>query len=136
MWHHVLLQLGLLFPSAETHWRCSLTTLTMTMTDLVVRETNRFAVLANTGTTWETSAEEIRTYLGFHILMGINRLPEIRDYWARDPKMHYSPIASNISRNRFEEISRYLHFVDNAALPPRDEPWYHRLQKVLPLMYV
>lgn len=102
--------------------------------DLVVRETNRFAALANTGTTWETGAEEIRAYLGFHILMGINRLPEIRDYWARDPKMHYSPIASKISRKRFEEISRYLHFVDNAALPPRDEPGYHRLQKVLPLI--
>ena len=104
--------------------------------DLVVRETNRFAdqTLADTTTTWETSAAEIKAYLGFQILMGINRLPEIRDYWAMDAKLHYSPIASRISRNRFEEITRYLHFVDNTDLPSRDEPGFHRLQKVLPVV--
>ena len=77
--------------------------------------------------------QEIRAYLGFHILMGINCLPEIRDYWSMDQKLHYSPIASCIARNHFE-ISRYFHFVDNSALPSRDEPGYHRLQKVLPVI--
>ena len=51
---------------------------------LIVRETNRFAaqcfVAANTTTTtWETNLEEIRVYLGFMVMMGVNRLPEIRD---------------------------------------------------------
>ena len=66
--------------------------------------------------------------------MGVNRLPEIRDYWARDEKLHNSFIASRITRNRFEEISRYLHFVDNTSLPTRDEPGYHRLQRVTPII--
>ena len=65
------------------------------------------------------------------IVMGVNRLPEIRDYWSRDEKLHN---ASRISRDRFEEISRYLHFTDNTTLPARDEPAYHRLQKVLPMI--
>ena len=105
------------------------------MISSVYWETNRFAAqtLSNT-TTWETNAAEMKAYLGFHILMGINRLPEIRDYWARDAKLHYSPIASRISRDRFEEISRYLHFVDNTTLPSWDEPGYHRLQKVPPVV--
>ena len=68
---------------------------------------------------WHTNVEELKAYLGFMVLMGINELPEIWDYWSRDPCLHYSPIASRISRNRFEEISRYLHFVDNATLPVR-----------------
>ena len=105
---------------------------------LLVRETNRFAeqslAAANTTTTWETTIEEMKAYLGFSIVMGINRLPEIRDYWANDSKLHNSFIASRITRRRFEEISRYLHFVNNMGLPLRDEPGYHRLQKVLPVV--
>ena len=65
------------------------------------------------------------------VLMGINELPEIRDYWSRDPCLHYSPIASRITRNHFEEISRYLHFVDNDTW---GEEGYHRLQKILPII--
>lgn len=104
--------------------------------DLLVRETNRYAaeVRAATSSPWETNATEIRAYLGFHILMGINCLPEIRDYWSRDQKLHYAPITSRIPRDRFEELSMYFHFVDNSTLPSRDEPQYHRLQKVLPVI--
>lgn len=98
----------------------------------IVTETNTYAqqCLANTSTMWHTTASEIRAYIGFQILMGINQLPEIRDYWAKDEKLHYNPIASRISRNRFEEISRYLHFADNSQLPARGEQGYSRLQKV------
>ena len=66
--------------------------------------------------------------------MGINILPEIRDYWSTDEKLHYSPIASRISRDRFEEITRYLHFANNEALPGRTEEGYNRLQKVDPVV--
>ena len=66
---------------------------------------------------WETDANEIRAYMGFMILMGINKLPEIRDYWSVDPTFRYAPIADRITRDRFEEITRYLHFIDNDSLP-------------------
>ena len=72
----------------------------------------------------------MKAYLGFRILMGIVREPEIRDYWSRNELLHYSPIASRISRNRFEEITRYFHLVDNSTLPQRGQPGFHRLQKV------
>ena len=77
---------------------------------------------------------EIKAYLGFMILMGINRLPEIRDYRARDEKLHNSFIASRITWDRFEELSRYLHFVDKNSLPSRNQPGHHWLQKVLPII--
>jgi len=98
----------------------------------IVQETNRYAAqcLDGTGKEWKTDDGEILAYLGFCILMGIVRLPEIRDYWSRDKRLHYAPVADRISRKRFEEISRYLHFVDNTALPKRGEPGFHRLQKV------
>ena len=83
----------------------------------IVRETNRYAAQCLDGrpTTWTTTDEEVRAYFGFCILMGLVREPEIRDYWSNDDTFHYSPIAGRISRRRLEEISRYLHFVDNSS---------------------
>ena len=66
--------------------------------------------------------------------MGINRLPALRDYWRRDPAYHYGPIADHIPRDRFFEITRYLHFVDNSTLLPRDHPNFDRLWKVRPII--
>ena len=103
---------------------------------LIVRETNRYAEQALSGTSkvWSTDAAEIRAYLGFMLLMGINELPEIRDYWSSHEYLRYAPIADRISRNHFETITRYLHFVDNATLPSRGQDGYSRLQKVEPVI--
>ena len=54
---------------------------------------------------------------------------------ARDKRLlHYAPIADRISRDRFEEITRYLHFVDNDILPARGEEGFSLLQKVEPVI--
>lgn len=100
--------------------------------EYVVCETNRYAeqCLAGTNRVWTTNNQEMRAYLGFCILMGIVHEPEIRDYWSQSDLLHYSPIASRISRRRFEEISRYFHLVDNSTLPQRGQPGFSRLQKV------
>ena len=85
----------------------------------IVVETNRYAAfcLRGSASTWTTDEQEIRAYFGFYILMGLVRLPEIRDYWSNSDTFHYAPVADRISRKRFEEISRYLHFVDKESLP-------------------
>ena len=63
--------------------------------DLIVEETNRYAeqTLQGTDKEWSTDAAEIRAYMGFMILMGINKLPEIRDYWSTNEYLHYAPCA-------------------------------------------
>ena len=69
---------------------------------------------------WEPiTVTELSAYLGFSILMGVVDLPAIDDYWKKDEIFHYSPVASRISRNRFRDISRYLHFADNTKLKER-----------------
>ena len=80
------------------------------------------------------TVEELKAFLGFSVLMSINSLPALKDYWKRDPTYHYAPIASRISRDRFLEVSRYLHFVDNDTLEPRESLSYDRLGKVHPLI--
>ena len=69
------------------------------------------------GSAWKTAREEAMTYFGFQILMGIVEEPELRDYWSRNKRLHYAAISTRISRDRFEELTRYIHFVDNNTLP-------------------
>ena len=82
----------------------------------------------------EITVEDVKAFLGFSILMGINVLPSIGDYWQRDKTLRYAPIADRITRDRFRYISRYLRFVDNSTLAPRGSPNYNRLGKVQPLI--
>ena len=101
----------------------------------IVMETNWYAAQCLEGTThtWATEEGEIQAYFGFCILMGLVREPEIRDCWATDDVFHYAPIASRISCQLFEEISRYLHFVENTTLLARGTQGYHRLQQIKPV---
>ena len=66
--------------------------------------------------------------------MGINYLPSLNDYWSRDPRLRYAPVADRISRDRFREVSRYLHFVDNDTLVPHGEEGHDSLGKVRPVI--
>ena len=85
--------------------------------------------------TWQqVSVEEIMAYMGFMILMGIVKLPSISDYWKRNEIFHYEPIASRITRDRFFEIQRYLHFVDNSNLADPGTDDYDRLGKIRPVI--
>lgn len=112
--------------------------------DIIVTETNRYAeeclLASHDGDgpppTWEINTEEIKAFLGFSILMGVNVLPDIYDYWSLQETFHYIPIASRISRKRFLEIRGYLHFVDNSSLAQRDEPGYDGLGKIRPIIDV
>ena len=76
---------------------------------------------------------ELKAYMGFCIFMGIVKLPSIENDWRRDVQFYYSPIASKISRDRFRDIRRYLHFTDNTTLPTPGTPGSDRLAKVRPL---
>jgi hypothetical protein len=52
---------------------------------------------------------DYKASLGFNLLMGINSLPSVDDYWRKNRVYHYDRIA----RDRYREISRYLDYMDN-----------------------
>lgn len=85
--------------------------------------------------TWnKVTVEEMKAFYGFTILMGVIRLPSLHDYWRSDNYFHYAPIASRITRDRFLELRRYLHFADNSTLAPPGTEGYNKLGKVQPLL--
>ena len=87
----------------------------------IVHETNRYAhqVLGGEANTkWtDVTADDIWAFLGFALLMGINRLPQLHLYWNTNPAFHYLPIAERITRDRFMAIWRFLHFTPNSPSP-------------------
>ena len=87
---------------------------TSAIVSLIVSETNAYAreILGDSAAQkWtDVTAEDIWAFLGFALLMGINRLPQLHLYWNTDPAYHYLPIAERITRDRFMAIWRYLHF--------------------------
>ena len=82
---------------------------------------------------FRTTRSEIEIYCGILLMMGIVVMPRCDQCWSNETR--FSPIADNISRDRFHEITRYIHFNDNNLLVlNRDDPQYDRLYKVRPLL--
>ena len=109
------------------------------MVDLIVRETNRYArqKLANNARLekWQdTTREEVKAYFGICLIMGINSLPRLAMYWSSDPFIGNTGIQNVMTKNRFEELSEYLHFSNSATEPQRGEENFDRLYKVRPLL--
>lgn len=109
--------------------------------DIIVTETNRYArqKLANTPRLekWkDITKQELRAYFGICIIMGINNLPRIAMYWSTDPFIGNTGIQSVMARNRFEELSQYLHFTNSETEPPRGDANFDRLFKIRPILSI
>ena len=81
-----------------------------------------------------TTASEIKLFFTANIMMGIVRLPRIRNYWANDSRLNVSAVSSLMSRNRFEAISRYIHLTEREAEQTGGGRGQHPLHKVHPLI--
>ena len=108
------------------------------LVETIVDETNMYAERmmepAKIAKWKQVEMQEIKAYLGFNMLMGLVQMPEVEDYWKTDPHFYYAPIATRISRTRFKEITRYLHFTDNTSLVPRGQRGHDKLGKVRPVI--
>ena len=66
-----------------------------------MRESNAYAKSAMDNEKYEKWSkiivDELRAFLGFRVLMGINHLPSLNDYWSRDPRLRYAPVADRIT---------------------------------------
>ncbi|KRY45272.1 PiggyBac transposable element-derived protein 3, partial [Trichinella britovi] len=82
----------------------------------------------------ETITEsELEAFLGTLLKMGLVPKPRYSMYWSTE--LRCDAIADAMSRNRFREVLRYLHFNDNSeTVPDRESPCYDRLFKIRPLI--
>ena len=54
--------------------------------------------------------------------------------WAEDYGFNLPFIQNTMPKNRFEQIRRFIHFVDNKKLPKKGGPNWNPLQKIFPFM--
>jgi hypothetical protein len=84
--------------------------------DDIVEETNRFAgeiiqQNRNAMKNWtNVSVDEIWLFFGLNLLTGIVKKPCLKDYWSNNELLHTPIFQSTMSRNRYEQILRALHF--------------------------
>ena len=100
-----------------------------------MEQTNKYAhqVLGEAGDQWEeVNAEDIWAFLGFSIMMGINKVPALHLYWSRKDLYNNKAISGRISRDRFLSILQYLHFVENQPMSTPSSS--DRLWKVRPII--
>ena len=100
--------------------------------DLVVTQTNLYAAQERAKTPdkhrmpWHAvDKDEIRTFIALILAMGLVNKPTIHSYWSTDEILQTPFFTNCMSRNRFTQILRYIHFVNNTQLLPRGQDYPH-----------
>ena len=62
--------------------------------------------------------------------MGVVNLPNIQDYWTREPMLHLPWYSSVMSQRKFLLLSQFLHFADSTNSLPRTDPTFDKLWKI------
>ena len=94
----------------------------------IVLQTNLYSNRDQNNPHFMVSTNEMRSFLGVLLLTGYHRLPEEHHYWSTQPDLGVSAVYNTLSRNRYHEIKRYLHFADNQRLTEGD-----KMSKISPL---
>ena len=94
--------------------------------DLIATEAKRYASQQNE--LFYLQQHEIDTFIGIILLAGNNSRPRQRLYWSKDDNVAVPLISRSMSRKRFEDIKKFIHFADNNNLNAGD-----KLAKIRPL---
>jgi hypothetical protein len=122
--------------------------LTPNIVNLIVTETNRYAdqyIQENmdtlrphsTARKWQpTNSDEIMTFLGLLLLMGVVYKPRLPMYWSTNELYHTAIFSQVMSRDRCMLLLKFLHFANNDNIdltdPNRDR--LHKIREFLDLM--
>ena len=91
--------------------------------------------------TFTVSEIEIRAALGILLCSGYNHQPSRRSYWDIKNDLGCLMITECMSRNRFEEILKFLHFADNNNLDLTDKytkirPLINQLKETFKMFFI
>ena len=83
----------------------------------------------------DTNPEEVRTFLGVCVLMGLIHKPRIWMYWSTDTLYNTPFFGQLTTRTRFVLLNKFLHFQDNQhpGYDPND-PQSDRLYNIRDVM--
>ncbi|CAH2088690.1 unnamed protein product [Euphydryas editha] len=90
----------------------------------ITEQTNIYSVQL-TGKSIQLTENELQDFLAIHILMGIVQMPSYVDYWGNC--FRFEQIADIMPLKRYQQIRRFLHFVDNNL---EDSDRYYKVRNI------
>lgn len=96
--------------------------------DLLVHETNLYSSQKNEHSFFVSKAD-MKLFVGILLLTGYHKLPSERNYWSLNQDLRVPVIQNAMSRNRFQEIKKYVHLADNNSLDKNN-----KMAKLRPLI--
>ena len=78
--------------------------------------------------------EEMQTFIGQTLLMGLVKKPTLQMYWSRDVLYSTPVFPAVMHRDRYLLILKFWHFNNNANAPDPRDPGRDRLFKLRPLI--
>lgn len=96
--------------------------------DDIVYQSNLYATQRNKAL--KLTKNELLSFIGINFMMAYHQLPSWKMYWNSSPDLGVPFDTNCMTRNRFEEILRYLHCNDNTSIPKNNKD---KLYKVRPL---
>ena len=100
--------------------------------DIIVQETNRYAVQEKARNWVNTTSDEIRVFLALVMLQGLTPKPIMWQYWSRQRIIETAFFGQCMSYKRFQALKRHLHFSDNAQFDAETHP-NSKLNKIFPV---
>ena len=97
--------------------------------ELLVEQSNLYAI-QKSGKPLNLTIEELKTFLGIWLYMGVCSIPNLKDYWSTE--MRVAQVAECMSLKRFQRLRSHLHLSDN--LDESEEVVNDRYRKVRPLI--
>ena len=100
------------------------------LTSLIADETNTYARQKKRSKWVDVTTDEVWTFFGIIITIGIHRLPRITDYWSGDSLLGVPAVQQAMSLNRFWDAWSNIHVVDNDTLHGK----VHASDKIKPVI--
>ncbi|KAK8376085.1 hypothetical protein O3P69_008660 [Scylla paramamosain] len=99
---------------------------------MIIDESNLYATQER-GSSLNLTVEELEQFIGTVLYSTIFHLPRTRMYWKKSSWVQQ--IAEVFSRNRWEEIKKYIHFNDNSNMPAPTDETRDKLFNTLPALW-
>ena len=85
------------------------------------RESERYASVVHNDVSYRMTNDSLMQFVSILLLSGYHALPQQHLYWERSHDVQLPFVYENISKNRFLQDKKYLHFADNDNLEKTDK---------------
>ena len=82
--------------------------------DHIIKETVRYATTYKNAMNFKMSIEELEAFIGVLLFSSYHILPSEQHYWSNDEDLGISLVKNALSRNRFQMLKWFIHFIDNS----------------------